>query len=154
MKAIIKTVWIRDRFNIYKFQMQSYDQSRVGKFFGLPNFIDMKEKTMIRYLIYLFSLIYCLQVKAQTVIPLYERDIPNSRPVANEEYSRIEPGNILIVYKVSRPSLTIFLAPKNKATGDAVIICPGGGYSNLAMGYEGTDVAKRFNESGISAFVL
>jgi acetyl esterase/lipase len=88
------------------------------------------------------------------VIPLYDQEIPNSRPVANEEYSRIEPGNILIVYKVSRPTLTIFRAPGEKATGAAVIICPGGGYSNLAMGYEGTDVARRFNESGISAFVL
>ena len=87
-------------------------------------------------------------------MPLYDHEIPNSRMVANEEYSRIEPGNILIVYKVSRPSLTIFLAPKEKATGAAVIICPGGGYSNLAMGYEGTEVAQRFNESGISAFVL
>jgi acetyl esterase/lipase len=88
------------------------------------------------------------------VIPLYDQEIPNSKKVVNEEYSRIEPGNILIVYKVSIPSLTIFLAPKEKATGAAVIICPGGGYSNLAMGYEGTEVAQRFNESGISAFVL
>ena len=88
------------------------------------------------------------------MIPLYDQEIPNSRVVADEEYSRIEPGNILIVSKVSRPSLTIFLAPKDKATGAAVIICPGGGYTNLAMGYEGTEVAQRFNESGISAFVL
>ena len=88
------------------------------------------------------------------MIPLYDQEIPNSRTVANEEYSRIEPGNILIVSKVSRPSLTIFLAPKEKATGAAVIICPGGGYTNLAMGYEGTEVAQRLNESGISAFVL
>ena len=35
-----------------------------------------------------------------------------------------------------------------------MIICPGGGYTNLAMGYEGTDVALRFNQSGIAAFVL
>jgi acetyl esterase/lipase len=88
------------------------------------------------------------------VIPLYDNEIPNSRLVVNEEYSRIEPDNILIVYEISRPSLTIFLAPKEKATGAAVIICPGGGYINLAMGYEGTEVAQRFNESGITAFVL
>jgi len=109
---------------------------------------------MVCGLICLFSSTYNFQLKAQTVIPLYDQEIPNSRPVTDEEYSRIEPGNILIVYKVSRPSLTIFLAPKQKATGAAVIICPGGGYANLAMGYEGTDVARRFNESGISAFVL
>jgi acetyl esterase/lipase len=109
---------------------------------------------MFRCVICLLLSIFYLHIKAQTVIPLYDHEIPNSRMVVNEEYSRIEPGNILIVYKVSRPSLTIFLAPKEKATGAAVIICPGGGYSNLAMGYEGTEVAQRFNESGISAFVL
>jgi acetyl esterase/lipase len=114
----------------------------------------MKKKIMIRYLICLFIPIFYLQTNAQTVIPLYDREIPNSRNARNEEYSSVEPGNILIVHKVSIPSLTIFLAPKEKATGAAVIICPGGGYSNLAMGYEGTEVAQRFNESGISAFVL
>ena len=87
-------------------------------------------------------------------IPLYDGDIPNSRHIVNQENFRYEPGDILIVSKVSRPTLTIFLPPKEKATGDAVIICPGGGYINLAMGYEGEDVARRFNESGIAAFVL
>jgi acetyl esterase/lipase len=48
----------------------------------------------------------------------------------------------------------VFLPSKKNATGTAVIICPGGGYTNLAMGYEGTEVARRFNESGIAAFVL
>jgi acetyl esterase/lipase len=114
----------------------------------------MTKRTLIRSVICLFFSIFYLPIKAQVVIPLYSQEIPNSKKVADEEYSRIEPGNILIVYKVSRPSLTIFLAPKEKATGAAVIICPGGGYSNLAMGYEGTEVAQRFNEAGISAFVL
>ena len=109
---------------------------------------------MFRCMICLLLTIFYLQIKAQTVIPLYDQEIPNSRKAANEEYSRIEPGNILIVYKVSQPSLTIFLAPKEKATGAAVIICPGGGYANLAIGYEGNEVAQRLNESGISAFVL
>jgi acetyl esterase/lipase len=118
------------------------------------NFIAMPKIVMVHGAICLFLSIFCLRTNAQEVIPLYDQQIPNSRMVANEEYSRIEPGNILIVYKVSVPTLTIFLAPKEKATGAAVIICPGGGYSNLAMGYEGTDVARRFNESGISAFVL
>src|SRR5258705_11960386 len=144
----------RKRFSIYKILEQSYGQLPVDRFTGLLNFIHMTKRAMVRCVICLFSSIFFLQIKAQNVIPLYDQEIPNSRMVVNEEYSRIEPGNILIVYKVSRPSLTIFLAPKEKATGAAVIICPGGGYSNLAMGYEGTEVAQRFNESGISAFVL
>src|SRR5664279_213965 len=91
---------------------------------------------------------------AQSVIPLYTGEIPNSRQTPDRENSRYEQDSILIVSKVSRPSLTLFFPPQKKATGAAVIICPGGGYTNLAMGYEGTDVARRFNESGIAAFVL
>jgi len=144
----------RKKFSIYEILGQSYGQSPVDRFFGLLNFSGMTNRALIRSAICLFSSLFYLQIKAQIVIPLYSQEIPNSKKVVNEEYSRIEPGNILIVYKVSRPSLTIFLAPKEKATGAAVIICPGGGYSNLAMGYEGTEVAQRFNESGISAFVL
>jgi len=113
----------------------------------------MRKSAWLQSALCLISSLFFLQINAQ-VIPLYDQEIPNSRKTANEEYSRIEPGNILIVYKVSIPTLTIFLAPKEKATGAAVIICPGGGYSNLAMGYEGTEVAQRLNEAGISAFVL
>jgi acetyl esterase/lipase len=109
---------------------------------------------VVRCLICGFAILFCLQLKGQTVIPLYEGEIPNSRPSINQEYSHIEPGNILIVSKVSVPCLMAFIVPKEKATGVAVIICPGGGYTNLAVGYEGTEVAQRFNEAGISAFVL
>ena len=48
--------------------------------------------------------------------------------------------------------LTCFL-PQNP-TGRAVVACPGGGYSHLAMEHEGTDWAPYFNEKGIAYFVL
>jgi len=51
------------------------------------------------------------------------------------------------------PTLTVFAAPKDKATGAAVIVCPGGGYSHLAD-HEGRPVAEWLNKLGISAFVL
>src|SRR6266699_4506506 len=51
------------------------------------------------------------------------------------------------------PTLTPYLAPKEKATGAAVIVCPGGGYSHLAD-HEGRPVAEWLNTLGISAFVL
>jgi acetyl esterase/lipase len=60
----------------------------------------------------------------------------------------------MIITKISRPTLTIFLPPKAKRTGAAVIICPGGGYWVTASKHEGTDVAKRFIEMGVAAFVL
>jgi acetyl esterase/lipase len=50
--------------------------------------------------------------------------------------------------------LWLYPAPAEKATGAAVVVCPGGGYGGLATGHEGDAVAKWFNERGVSAFVL
>lgn len=88
---------------------------------------------------------------AQTVIPLYD-EIPNSKPSVNKEKSETTDG-ILRISHVSVPSLTMY-TPPGIATGTAVIICPGGGYGILAASHEGSDVAKLFNEWGVTAFVL
>jgi acetyl esterase/lipase len=58
------------------------------------------------------------------------------------------------VKNVHNPSLTVFLPPKEKATGAAVVICPGGGHRELVFNAEGADAAKFFNEIGVAAFVL
>jgi acetyl esterase/lipase len=50
--------------------------------------------------------------------------------------------------------LTVFVPDKSKANGAAVIICPGGAYRLLAIDHEGYELAKRFNENGVTAFVL
>lgn len=51
------------------------------------------------------------------------------------------------------PTLTPYFPPKEKATGAAIIVCPGGGYSHLAD-HEGGPVAEWLNTLGITAFVL
>jgi len=53
-----------------------------------------------------------------------------------------------------KPTLFVYLAPKEKANGAAVVVCPGGGYGNLAMDHEGKQVAEFLNNQGIHAFVL
>lgn len=53
-----------------------------------------------------------------------------------------------------KPSLTPYLPPKEKATGAAIVVCPGGGYGGLAVGHEGKDIATFLNSHGIAAFVL
>ncbi len=93
-------------------------------------------------------------VGAQTIFPLYDKEIPNSRPTANVEQSTTDNNGILRISKVSVPTLIMYPAPKGKANGTAVIICPGGGYSILAASHEGSDVARKFNEMGVTAFVL
>lgn len=90
---------------------------------------------------------------SQKIVPLYT-DIPNSIKTQNTENETHENGGVLIVSNVSVPTLTIFLPTEKKANGTAVIICPGGGYGILAADHEGYAVAKRFNEMGITAFVL
>jgi acetyl esterase/lipase len=96
----------------------------------------------------------CMQLSSQTIMPLYQDSIPNSKWTPDEETSEINKDSILIISKISRPTLTIYLPPKDKSTGAAVIICPGGGYGIAAAGHEGADVGKKFNEMGIAAFVL
>ena len=109
----------------------------------------MKRITSLILLLYFTPLL----MMSQTVIPLYKGDIPNSKPAKDDEKSEQSNG-ILIISKVSKPTLSIFLPPKEKATGTAVVIYPGGGYWIVAAGHEGTDIAKRFNEMGVAAFVV
>jgi acetyl esterase/lipase len=98
-------------------------------------------------------LILTMNVKAQQTIPLYDSPIPNSKPSSDVEKTEQRDG-ITIISKISIPTLAIYLPSHEKASGTAVIICPGGGYWVNAYSHEGTDVARRFNEMGIAAFVL
>ena len=53
-----------------------------------------------------------------------------------------------------KPSLTVTLPPADKATGTAVVICPGGGYGALALDHEGKQAADWLAARGVAAFVL
>lgn len=50
--------------------------------------------------------------------------------------------------------MKVYLPAAEKASGRAILICPGGGYETLAMGHEGTDWAPFFNRMGIAVVVL
>ena len=56
--------------------------------------------------------------------------------------------------EVDRPSLTIYPAEAEKATGTAVVICPGGGYHHLATGHEGEEIGRWLNSFGVTGCVL
>ena len=88
---------------------------------------------------------------AQTEIPLYSGNVPNSKPAPNKE-SSLPRDNVTRISKVSVPTLTVY-KPANP-NGMSVIICPGGGYGILAFDKEGTRVAEEMNKWGITAFVL
>ena len=99
------------------------------------------------------SLLTTQLATAQTVLPLYKDNIPNSKPYPDQELVENTNGYI-IIQRVSRPTITVYLPPKEKANGTAVIIYPGGGYWVVAAGHEGADVAREFNKIGITAFVV
>ena len=66
------------------------------------------------------------------------------------------PGSKKIIRfgNVSKPTIALFPAPKDKATGAAVLVCPGGGYSILAYDLEGTEVCEWLNSIGVTGVLL
>ena len=97
---------------------------------------------------------FSMLASAQQVLPLYRGTVPNAKPSKDESY---EIGNAEVdslLFKVSRPTISVYLPEAGKANGAAVIICPGGGYHTLLIKREGSDVARAFNEVGVTAFVL
>ena len=86
---------------------------------------------------------------AEPVIPLWPEGVPGLRADASEE--KIANGH---VSNVHQPALTYYAAPTGRATGAAVIICPGGAYGVLSWEKEGVEPAKWFNSLGVAAFVL
>ena len=96
-------------------------------------------------------------LSAQQVIPLYEGAVPNAKPCDEKDHQFVDTSwnknGILIVDHITKPTITVYPA-KEKRNGTSVIICPGGGYGILAAGHEGSDVAQRFNDAGITAFVV
>jgi acetyl esterase/lipase len=87
------------------------------------------------------------------VLKLYPVDqIPNSTSSSGVEVR--DTSEIVRISNVQVPDIAVFLPTKRYATGEAVVICPGGGYHRLAYDFEGEEVAKFFNTKGIAAIIL
>ncbi len=111
----------------------------------------------MRFLLSTFVLATVLTqtVYAQEVLKLWpEGAIPNAIAGAQLIETSETGDGILRISNVSVPTLTAYLPAKEKATGAAVMVCPGGGYSILASGHEGEEIARWFNGMGVAAFVL
>ncbi len=53
-----------------------------------------------------------------------------------------------------KPTLTLYLPPKEKAAGTAIVICPGGGYGALATDHEGLQIGQWLNSFGVAGFMV
>ncbi|MCW0484529.1 alpha/beta hydrolase [Gaoshiqia sediminis] len=94
-------------------------------------------------------------LSAQTkVIDLWNGKIPGA--IQNDQFKQMVDTAAGWVDKtaITNPCLYYYPAPEAKATGTAVIICPGGAYWGLAIKHEGEQVAKWLNSFGVTAFVL
>jgi acetyl esterase/lipase len=84
------------------------------------------------------------------VVPLWPAGAPGSE-ARKDEPEKIDGNN---VSNIHFPTLTIYLPAKEKATGVAAIVCPGGGHRYLVVQKEGYDIAQWLAGHGIAAFVL
>lgn len=95
----------------------------------------------------------CVAVLSQEyVLPLYQGEIPNSKKTGSKE--KIEIKDITLISDVQDPNIAVYLPSKRFSTGQAVVICPGGGYWVLAYDLEGTDIARYLNSIGVAGIVL
>jgi acetyl esterase/lipase len=106
------------------------------------------KSTVLFLLLFLNILVY----GQDFVLPLYQGKIPNSKNTGQKE--KIEKSDIVLISNVQDPDIAVYLPSKRFATGQAVVICPGGGYWVLAYDLEGTDIAKYLNSIGVAGIVL
>ena len=89
-----------------------------------------------------------LSAQQSTELKLWPNGAPNTNGITTDEQ---EPEKNRIS-NVTVPTLTIY--PATQPNGLAIIMCPGGGYTRLAMDHEGHDMAQWFNTQGITYAVL
>ena len=100
---------------------------------------------------------WCLAADEPQVIPLWPSGAPGSEGKTDPEVVAEQGKNGVHDRHVSRvhnPTLTVYLPPRDKANGAAVVICPGGGHRILAIDHEGYDVARWLNSIGVAGIVL
>jgi len=98
---------------------------------------------------------------AANPIPLWPKGAPGEKGDIGEEKDTTGPTGQLVAGKrvirlgnVSNPTLTIYAPAKEKSSGAAVLVFPGGGFSILALDLEGTEVCEWLNSIGVTAILV
>jgi len=94
-----------------------------------------------------------------TQVPIWPGAIPDAKPVAGPEIARTVTKPLvggkewILVDRVSQPTMTVY-SPTATNTGIAVLVFPGGGYNELAIDLEGTEICDWLTSRGITAVLL
>src|ERR1051326_82014 len=95
-----------------------------------------------------------------TQVLIWPGAVPDSQPVAGPEVAKNTGKEFLIagkpvvgVSRVSQPTMTVY-SPEGKNAGAAVVVFPGGGYLDLAIDLEGTEVCQWLTSKGITCVLL
>lgn len=108
----------------------------------------------MKWLCFLLPGFFFSTLRAQDLtLPLYPAGkVPNYQKTS--EVEKWDTTNIVRVSLVQTPTMDVYLPAGSNATGQAVVICPGGGYGILAYNWEGSDPARFLSAKGITAIVL
>jgi len=116
---------------------------------------------MRQFLTTLLITLAALTAGAFEPLPLWPQTAPGEKGDIGVEHDTTQPDGGLVSGKrvirlgdVSVPTLTVYRPRWTKATGAAVVVCPGGGYQILAMDLEGTEVCQWLNSAGVTAVLL
>jgi acetyl esterase/lipase len=95
-----------------------------------------------------------------TQVPIWPGAAPDAQPVAGREVAKTTGKEFLVagrpavgVSNVSQPTMTVY-SPNGKNTGAAVVVFPGGGYLDLAIDLEGTEICDWLTSKGITCVLL
>jgi acetyl esterase/lipase len=105
---------------------------------------------MQKTILILIGILIIGTMQAQEEIKLYKNAPSENSGITEKEMNYDNSW----VTNVTEARMYAYIVPKEKASGAAVLICPGGGYGGLAVAHEGAQVAEWLNTLGVSAFVL
>lgn len=107
--------------------------------------------TKIQMLFFLLILpVFAMAQPQPEVIPLWKNGAPGFESRKNIP----EQAQDYWVRNINNPSVTVFMPPKEKANGCAVVVAPGGGFRELVYHAEGEQAAEFLNSIGVTVFVL
>lgn len=130
----------------------------VHSLFTLP---DSSSLRIARLTLVVLALGTGVASRAAQVIDLWPGQPPSEKGVIGEEQDMTKPTDNLVAGRrlirlgnVTKPTLTVYRPPAANDNGAAVLVCPGGAYSILALDLEGTEVCEWLNSIGVTGLLL